>query len=212
MARLGLSRSGASARQSTSSEECSTSMQMLSIRKVNLAAPRRAGTSRFCLRRGRQDRLFAVAVLSASSASFELFRPPGARPQPSCPPLVHIPGADGTGVSLGRQAALLSDAGFDVWSSSFDFGGEDEKNKKNGRGGKGGDDGGGRVGDPWEPLVAAAAAAFAAAFEEEEETSRAAVLDPSSSPRASGRASRSGSRPGGPRTLPRSCSSTRPRR
>ena len=138
--------------------------QMLSNRKVGRLAPLRAGTSR-CHHRRRGDRpvgvvAVAVAALSASSSSssaaaaaatFELFRPPGARPQPSCPPLVHIPGADGTGVSLGRQAALLSDAGFDVWSSRFDFG-EGEGNNKDE--------------DPWEPLVAAAAAAFEAAFEE----------------------------------------------
>ena len=138
--------------------------RMLSYRKVG-HSPRHADTSRRHDRHRRSQIVVAVAA-SSTSASFKIFRPPGARAQPSCPPLVHIPGADGTGVSLGRQAALLSDAGFDVWSSAFDFGGGDGESEKK-RGGSGEDEE-----DPWAPLVAAADAAFEAAFGEEDGSPR----------------------------------------
>ena len=138
-------------------------MQMLMNRKVGHLAPRHknAGIRTSC-QHCRNRLIVAVAASSSStssSASFKLFRPPGATPQPSSPSLVHIPGADGTGVSLGRQARLLSEAGFDVWSSAFDLGGSGKSE-----------------GDPWAPLVAAADAAFRAAFEEEDEESRRPVI------------------------------------
>lgn len=138
---------------------------MLSNRRVGDLASRPADTSRCS--HSRRDRLVATAVaVAASSTSFKLFRPPGAKPQSSAIPLVHIPGADGTGVSFGRQqAALLSEAGFDVWSSAFDFGDDDNESES-----KEGEE------DPWQPLVAAADAALRAAFEEEGEAHRPCPL------------------------------------
>jgi len=163
-------------------------MRSLSNRKAGSFAPRRAaGSSRWDW-----DRRLVVAVVavaasststsasassSSSSASFKLFRPPGAtpprrHPSSATPPLlVHIPGADGTGVSLGRQARLLSEAGFEVWSSAFDFGeegggGGDERRSKRKSKGDGRPE---TEEDPWGPLVAAADAAFSAAFQEGEE-------------------------------------------